>query len=236
MAHPEIVVVHSRSGESSAVAARLQSGPFEVTVVPVGRSMIDIVQQHQPDVIVIEHGDGEFDLVRVCRDLGSSMNSWVMVVSGDREDPDDTAIRLLDAGADILLPRDASSGLLRAYVRVGLRDRPAPYPVPEQIQIGDVVVDLNAHAAFVGGEPVRCPPRQFLLLAALARHPNIVIEHGALMTSVWGAQPDVVDPRRLRIAVSLLRGVLGTGPSRPRIETVPHVGYRLVVNSARPAA
>ena len=164
------------------------------------------------------------------------MDSWVMVVSGERDDPEESAIQLLDAGADILLPHDTSPALLRAYVRVGLRDRPATQPTPEQIQVGDVVVDLNAHAAFVGGQAVKCPPRQFLLLAALARHPNIVIEHGTLMTSVWGEQPDVVDPRRLRIAVSLLRGVLGSGPSRPRIETVPHVGYRLVVDTARPAA
>ena len=236
MAYPEIVVVHARTGERSVVAARLESALVDVTVVPIGRAMIDQVQQREPDVVVVDHVDGEFDLVRVCRDLGSSIDSWVMVVSGDRDDPEDDAIRLLDAGADILLPCDASPAMLRAYVRVGLRDRPAVQPAPEQIQIGDVVVDLNAHAAFVGGEAVKCPPRQFLLLAALARHPNIVIEHEALMTSVWGEQPDVVDPRRLRIAVSLLRGVLGSGPSRPRIETVPHVGYRLVVGSARPAA
>ncbi|MEO8264205.1 MAG: hypothetical protein ABI706_01715 [Ilumatobacteraceae bacterium] len=35
------------------------------------------------------------------------------------------------------------------------------------------------------------------------------------------------DPSR---AASVLRGLLGTGPSRPRIETISHVGYCLVVD------
>jgi DNA-binding response OmpR family regulator len=38
-----------------------------------------------------------------------------------------------------------------------------------------------------------------------------------------------VDPRRVRIAVSLLRRLIGTGPGRPRIESVSRIGYRLVV-------
>jgi len=62
----------------------------------------------------------------------------------------------------------------------------------------------------------------------LASHPNRVVTREALMASVWNAVPGTVDTRRLRIAVSLLRGIIGRGPRRPRIETVSHVGYRFV--------
>lgn len=230
-------MVHARNGDASMIARRLQGSPFEIAVVPVGRTMIDTLIQRQPAVVIVEHDTGDFDLTRVCRDLSASVQSWIIVMTGSEYESDDVMVRVLEAGADDVLPRDTSAARLLAHVRVGLRTRPAAQPAVEQIAVGDVVVDLNAHAMFVAGTPVKCPPRQFLLLAALARHPNIVIDHDTLMNKVWGAQPDVIDPRRLRIAVSLLRGVLGTGPNRPRIETVPHVGYRLVVTTtAQPAA
>ena len=80
----------------------------------------------------------------------------------------------------------------------------------------------------VGGEAVRCPPVQYELLVALARNPGTAIAGEDLLRTVWGTAPGDVHPRRLRIAVSVLRGILGIGPRRPRVETVPRVGYRLV--------
>lgn len=159
------------------------------------------------------------------------------MVSESESNRDEDVIHVLESGADDLLPRNTSAPLLLARIRVGLRARPVAARVAEQFEVGDVVVDLSAHAAYVGGAAVKCPPRQFLLLAALARQPNAVIDHETLINDVWGDQPGAVDPRRLRIAVSLLRGVLGSGTDRPRIETVPHIGYRLATRSRpQPAA
>ncbi len=236
MARAEIVVVHARNSVGSAVADRLRSAPFAVTAVPISRTMIDSLLKQHPGVVIVDHDAGAFDLSRVCRDLRASVPSWIIVVSGDGNESDERAISVLDAGADDLLPRSTSTSLLLAHIRVGLRSRPIARSTPELLEVGDVVVDLGAHAAYIGGKTVKCPPRQFLLLAALARSPNVVIGHESLMTTVWGEQTDVVDPRRLRIAVSLLRNVLGSGSDRPRVETVPHVGYRLVVGQPpRPA-
>ena len=96
--------------------------------------------------------------------------------------------------------------------------------------MGDVVIDLDAHALYIAGVPAKCPPVQFLLLAVLAKQANRVVDRDSLLSKVWGARPDSVDPRRLRIAISTLRHLLGGGPNRPQIETISHVGYRLVVD------
>jgi DNA-binding response OmpR family regulator len=98
--------------------------------------------------------------------------------------------------------------------------------------VGDVMVDLDAHLVFVAGAHVKCPPLQFVLLVTLARAPNRVIARESLLSSVWGALPSGTESTKLRTAISVLRGVLGTGSRRPRIEPVPHVGYRLVVDDS----
>ena len=137
---------------------------------------------------------------------------------------------MLDAGADDFLTTSTPKEVLFARIRAALRRRSAQTIAPSRLTVGDVQIDLRAHALFIAGLPVKCSPLQFLLLVVLARRSNQVVERDTLLANVWGAAPDTVDPRRVRIAVSVLRRVLGSGPERPRIETVSHIGYRLAVD------
>jgi two-component system KDP operon response regulator KdpE len=58
----------------------------------------------------------------------------------------------------------------------------------------------------------------------LARHPNRVFTHGALLSAVWG--PEYADePHILRVTLNRLRGKLGEPPI---IENRPAIGYVLV--------
>ena len=84
-----------------------------------------------------------------------------------------------------------------------------------------MLIDLQAHEVRIGGEPVRCPPVQYELLVALPATPARRSTASELLRTVWGAAPGDVHPRRLRIAVSVLRGILGIGAARPRVESVP---------------
>lgn len=58
-----------------------------------------------------------------------------------------------------------------------------------------------------------------------------VVSKPELLRLIWGAD-GAENPRRLRIAVSLLRRIIGSGPDRPRLETVPKVGYRLAIRNS----
>jgi DNA-binding response OmpR family regulator len=98
--------------------------------------------------------------------------------------------------------------------------------------IGDVVIDAEAHILVIDGEVVRCPPLQFHLVVTLARRAGSLVSRETLFRELWGIQPGSVDPRRLRIAISVLRRVLGHGPLRPSIESVSGSGYRLSVPPA----
>jgi two-component system KDP operon response regulator KdpE len=79
---------------------------------------------------------------------------------------------------------------------------------------------------------VKIRPLQFQLLSALARSAGSVISRDQLLREVWGIEPDGIDPRRLRITISGLRRILGSGPLRPSIESVARFGYRLTVPRA----
>lgn len=226
-----IAVVHAAGESPAALVDRLREVALEFNAVAVGRAMLDRLLTLSPDVVVLDHAAQEFDLVRVCRDIRATIAARIVVITDDDAAIDDSLqIATLDSGADDFVTRSMSPAVLAARIRAALRRQKAVAQSRRaRIAMGDVVLDLDAHALYIAGAPARCPPVQFLLLAVLARQPNRVVDRDSLLSAVWGAQPDTVDPRRLRIAVSVLRGVLGSGPARPRIETISHVGYRLVV-------
>ncbi|WP_293992498.1 DUF4118 domain-containing protein [Sphingomonas sp.] len=93
---------------------------------------------------------------------------------------------------------------------------------------GDVTIDLFHRTVTRDGEPVHLAPKEYAVLAELAKYPGRVIGHDHLLRTAWGpAQATQVD--YLRVAVRGLRRKLERDPTVPRIIiNEPAVGYRLV--------
>ncbi len=194
--------------------------------------MLERLVALSPDVVVLDHVANGFDVVRVCRDIRETLAARIVVVADDADFTNESLqIATFDSGADDFASRSLSTAVLAARIRAGLRSQKSVVTGQRpRIAMGEVVLDLDAHALYIAGAQVKCPPVQFLLLTVLAKQPNRVVDRDSLLSTVWGAQPDTVDPRRLRIAISTLRHLLDSGAQRPRIETISHVGYRLVVD------
>ncbi len=96
------------------------------------------------------------------------------------------------------------------------------------IEAGDVTIDLFRRTVSKAGEPVHLAPKEYGVLAELAKHPGRVLTHAHLLRSVWGpAQERQIE--YLRVAVRGLRQKLESDPSNPSIIiNEPAVGYRLV--------
>ncbi len=95
------------------------------------------------------------------------------------------------------------------------------------LRAGDVTIDLFQRAVLRAGTPVHLTPKEYAVLAELAKHPGRVLNHAHLLRIAWGpAQEAQVD--YLRVAVRGLRQKLERDPSRPRlIINEPAIGYRL---------
>lgn len=99
----------------------------------------------------------------------------------------------------------------------------------ETIEAGDVAIDLFKRVVSRGGEQVHLTPKEYAVLAELAKHPGRVLTHAHLLRSAWGpAQENQTE--YLRVAIRALRQKLEADPSRPAlIINEPAVGYRLSV-------
>lgn len=96
------------------------------------------------------------------------------------------------------------------------------------LEVGDVTIDLFRRVVRRHGEEVHLTPKEYAVLAELAKHPGRVLSHAHLLRTAWGlAHEHQAD--YLRVAVRALRQKLETDPSRPAlIINEPAVGYRLV--------
>jgi two-component system KDP operon response regulator KdpE len=94
---------------------------------------------------------------------------------------------------------------------------------------GGVEIDLEHRRVSRDGAEVHLSPKEYDVLAELARKPDRVITHAHLLRTIWGpAHLDRVD--YLRIVVRNLRQKLEADPARPMlIRNEPGVGYRLIV-------
>ena len=98
----------------------------------------------------------------------------------------------------------------------------------DPVVIGAVAIDLYRRTVTLRGEPVHLTPKEFAVLAELARNAGRVQTHRYLLRAVWGpAHENHID--YLRVAVSALRKKLGDDV----ILNEPAVGYRLAVQSAQ---
>jgi len=97
----------------------------------------------------------------------------------------------------------------------------------QPIEAGNITIDLFHRRVTKDGEAVKLTPKEYAVLAEMAKHRGRVLSHPHLLRTVWGpAHESQTD--YLRVAIRALRQKLEATPSEPRlIVNEPGVGYRL---------
>jgi two-component system sensor histidine kinase KdpD len=98
----------------------------------------------------------------------------------------------------------------------------------QPVEAGAVTIDLFKRTVSRDGEPVHLTPKEYAVLAELAKHRGRLLTHSYLLRTIWGpAQERQIE--YLRVAIRALRQKLEEQPSHPRlILNEPGAGYRLV--------
>lgn len=218
-----ILVIDDEPQITRVLRAALSAQGMDVRTANDPEEGLRIFQEWPPDLVVTDLMMPGITGVDICHAIRSTSSTPILVLSVRNQER--SKVEALDAGADDYVTKPFSIQELLARVRAHLRRAPERGTSP--LEIGDFVIDVSAHIITVAGRAIHLTPKEFDLLAHLARHPGKVITHRALLTAVWGAQ-SAYQPEYLRVFVGQLRKKLEKETGRKYIRTEPWVGYRFM--------
>jgi two-component system, OmpR family, KDP operon response regulator KdpE len=226
-----ILLVDDEVSIQRALAPLLRSRGYEVEVAGSAAEALDAWRTRAPDLVVLDLGLPDVDGVDVCRRVRAESAVPIVVLSARGGEADKVAA--LDLGADDYVTKPFSPEELLARIRVALRRVFAEDEAPAgRLQVGDLTIDYDRHRVLRKDEEIRLTPKEFDLLALLARSADRVLTHRAILKAIWG--PNAVDqPEHLWVLIAQLRKKIEPDPSQPRyLVSEPWVGYRFVTEPA----
>jgi two-component system KDP operon response regulator KdpE len=118
---------------------------------------------------------------------------------------------------------------LLARVRVALRRAfDAHSQETGKLRHGDLAIDFDRRRVLRGADEIRLTPKEFELIAYFARHPNRVLTHHTILTTIWGSHA-ADHPEHLWVLVGQLRKKIEPDPGHPRyLISEPWVGYKFL--------
>jgi len=221
----KILIVEDDSAIRRLLRAALQRAGHQVAEAASAREGLSLLDIDKPDAVLLDLGLPDRDGLELIPLVKARSTAPLIVVSARQETAEKVAA--LDLGADDYLTKPFDTEELLARIRTSLRHRLAGEAEQAKVSLGEVEIDLARRRVRRAGEEVHLAPKEYGVLAELARKPDRVISHAQLLRTVWGpAHEDRVD--YLRIVVRNLRTKLEADPARPAlIRNEPGVGYRL---------
>jgi two-component system phosphate regulon response regulator PhoB len=223
---PHVLVVEDEDALAELLQYNLKKEGFKVSLAADGEEAMMLVEERQPDVVILDWMLPKISGIEVCRRLRGrqeTRNLPIIMLTARGEEAD--RIRGLDTGADDYIVKPFLMKELFARVRAILR-RIRPGLAEDKVAVGDITIDRVAHRVMRGGDEIHLGPTEFRLLDYLMQHPGRVFSREQLLDAVWGS--DVyVEARTVDVHIGRLRKALNRVEGGDPIRTVRSAGYAL---------
>lgn len=225
MTHPRVLVIDDEAAIHRFLKPALEANDYDVLRADTGAEGLKRLAAEAPDLVLLDLGLPDMDGKSVLAQARAFSQVPIVVLSA--RDREAEKIEALDLGADDYVNKPFGMGELMARLRAALRHRLQSQGRPAIVTAGPVEIDLVKHRATRDGGEIKLTPREFDLLAHLARHAGRVLTHRQILTAVWGPA-HAHDTQYLRVYVGQLRQKLERDAATPTlILTEPGIGYRL---------
>ncbi|GAB3998921.1 MtrAB system response regulator MtrA [Nocardioides marmoraquaticus] len=229
---PRVLVVDDDVALAEMLTLVLRNEGFECHVVNHGDQALPEFRSFRPDVVLLDLMLPGLDGVDVCRLIRAESGVPIVMLTARSDTVD--VVEGLESGADDYVAKPFKPKELIARIRA--RVRRSELPAPEELRIGDLLIDVAGHEVTREGEPIALTPLEFDLLACLAQSPRKVFTREVLLEQVWGYR-HAADTRLVNVHVQRLRAKIEADPENPTIVvTVRGVGYKAGVTDDAAAA
>ncbi|MBW7991453.1 MAG: response regulator transcription factor [Planctomycetes bacterium] len=225
-----IIVIEDDRAILRGLKDNLEFESYEVLTATDGEQGYQLIQEHCPDLIVLDLMMPKMDGYELCRKVRSEgMAVPILMLTARSEEMD--RVHGLDIGADDYVTKPFSVPELLARIRAILRRAQSPSALPENLRFDDVIVDFTCFDAKKAGQVLKLSRKEFGVLRFLAGRAGQVVTRNELLDEVWGHEC-YPTTRTVDNHIASLRAKLEDDASEPRhLITVHGVGYKLVLDT-----
>jgi DNA-binding response OmpR family regulator len=235
-----ILVVEDDIALSNLLRSHLEAEGYQVVQAFDGPATLPAVEQHHPQLILLDWMLPGMDGLAVCRRLRQGYLTPIIMLTARTEEVDQ--ILGLEVGADDYIAKPFSIRQVLARVRAILRrvdldnrspvaasnfvaelEPAAPANTPAPLVRGMLRISPAERSVRLDGQEIDLTPKEYELLVLLASHPGWVFKREVLLQQVWGDSYEGFD-RTIDNHITRLRKKLGA--LGEKIDTVWGVGYR----------
>ncbi|MFT8361530.1 MAG: response regulator YycF [Sporolactobacillus sp.] len=233
-----ILVVDDEQPIADILQFNLEKEGYEVTCAYDGGEALDKVEEMNPDMVLLDVMLPVKDGMEVCREIRKTHTMPIIMLTA--KDSEIDKVLGLEMGADDYVTKPFSNRELIARVKANLRRHRQETSDEEKtkensIEIGDLIINLDAYIVSKRGKVIELTHREFELLHYLADHIGQVMTRENLLQTVWGYDY-FGDVRTVDVTVRRLREKIEDNPSRPIwIITRRGVGYYLAMPEQEPS-
>ncbi|GLT00636.1 DNA-binding response regulator [Sphingobium jiangsuense] len=221
----KVLIVDDEPHIRRLIHAALARADYAAVEAENAREALRLLREERPEITILDLGLPDRDGLELVPLTKQQSDTTLIIVSA--RDATEEKVAALDLGADDYLTKPFDTDELLARVRVALRNRMTREGGVPALTVGDVTIDLLARTVTRAGREVHLTPKEYAVLAQLARFPGRVITHSQIMKQVWPHEAEH-HVEYLRVLVRGLRQKLEADPQRPRIiGNELGIGYRL---------
>lgn len=218
-----ILVVEDEKKTAAYLHKGLTENGFVVDVCGQGTDGLHAALVSDYDLIILDvmlPGRDGWSILKDLRQKGKEMP--VLFLTARDTVPD--RVKGLELGADDYLVKPFAFSELLARLRTILRRSSGRQP--EILRVGDLEVEMSRHRASRGGQRLDLTPKEFLLLALLARRQGEILSRTLIAEQVWDMNFDS-DTNVVDVHVRRLRAKVDDPFKDKLIHTVRGMGYVL---------
>lgn len=230
----KILIVDDDENIAELLSLYLTKECYETQIAPDGETALTMFESFKPDLIVLDIMLPGIDGYGVCREIRTTSQIPIIMLSAKGEVFD--KVLGLELGADDYMEKPFDTKELVARVKAVLRRSKVAVNVSsnsdkdKEVVLPNLRINLTNYSVEYMGSVIEMPPKELELLYFLASSPNHVFTREQLLDQIWGYEY-IGDTRTVDVHIKRIREKLDDNENW-KISTIWGIGYKFETRQA----